>query len=75
LLPHQFGQPFDGHKAAGAGDTDSQLVTAVDVLPGNAPDNAEARVLVEKSEKNIAYGVEKPWEIAPMEMGILGMLL
>ena len=30
---------FDGHKAAVVVDTDSQLITAVDVLPGNAPDN------------------------------------
>src|SRR5262249_50871917 len=29
---------FDGHKAAVAVDTDEQLVTAVDVLAGNAPD-------------------------------------
>ena len=28
---------FDGHKAALVVDTDSQLITAVDVLPGNAP--------------------------------------
>ena len=27
---------FDGHKAAVAVDADSQLITAVDVLPGNA---------------------------------------
>ena len=27
---------FDGHKAAVVVDTDSQLVTAVDILPGNA---------------------------------------
>ena len=27
---------FDGHKAAVVEDTDSQLITAVDVLPGNA---------------------------------------
>ena len=30
---------FNGHKAAIVVDTDSQLTTAVDVLPGNAPDN------------------------------------
>ena len=27
---------FDGHKASVAVDTDSQVITAVDVLPGNA---------------------------------------
>ena len=29
---------FDGHKAQVAVDTDSQIITAVKVLPGNAPD-------------------------------------
>ena len=33
---------FDGHKAAIVVDTDSQLITAVEVLPGNAPNNLEA---------------------------------
>ena len=40
---------FDGHKAAIVVDTDSQLITAVDVLPGNAPDNLGALELVEQS--------------------------
>ena len=31
---------FDGHKAAIVVDTDTQLITAVEVLPGNAPDNS-----------------------------------
>ena len=39
---------FDGHKAAIAVDTDSQLITAVAVLPGNAPDNLGALELVEE---------------------------
>lgn len=43
---------FDGHKAAVAVDTDSQLVTAVAVLPGNASDNTSALELVEESEAN-----------------------
>ena len=30
---------FDGHKAAIVVDTDSQLITAVDVLPGNPADS------------------------------------
>ena len=30
---------FDGHKAAVVVDTDTQLITAVDVLPGNAWDS------------------------------------
>ena len=41
---------FDGHKAAIVVDTDSQLIAAVDVLPGNAPDNLGALELVEQSE-------------------------
>ena len=41
---------FDGHKAAVAVDTDTQLITAVDVLPGNAVDNLGALELVEQSE-------------------------
>ena len=38
---------FNGHQAAIVVDTDSQLITAVDVLPGNAPDNLGALELVE----------------------------
>jgi hypothetical protein len=41
---------FDGHKAAVATDTDSQLITAVAVLPGNAQDHEQALALVEQSE-------------------------
>jgi transposase len=43
-------QRFDGHKAQIAVDTDSQLVTAVEVLPGNAPDSEKALEVVEASE-------------------------
>jgi hypothetical protein len=50
---------FDGYKAAVAVDTDSQLITAVEVLPGNAPDNTGAMALVEQSEKNTASQVEE----------------
>jgi hypothetical protein len=42
---------FDGHKAAVAVDTDSQLITAVDVQAGNAADDARALPLVEQSEQ------------------------
>lgn len=42
---------FDGHKAAVAVDTDEQLITAVDVLAGNAPDNEDALELVEQTEQ------------------------
>jgi len=43
---------FDGHKAAVAVDPDSQLITAVTVLAGNAPDCEQAKDLVEQSEAN-----------------------
>jgi hypothetical protein len=41
---------FNGHKAQLAVDTDSQLITAVDVLAGNAPDAERALEVVEASE-------------------------
>ena len=50
---------FDGHKAGIVVDTDSQLITAVDVLPGNAPDNLGALELVEESEVNTGVPVEE----------------
>ena len=50
---------FDGHKAAIVVDTDSQLITEVEVLPGNAPDNLEALELVERSEANTGVPVEE----------------
>ena len=48
---------FDGHKAAIVVDTDSQLITAVEVLPGNALDNLGALELVEASEANTGVPV------------------
>lgn len=48
---------FDGHKAAIAVDPESQLITAVTVLPGNAPDNQEALALVEQAEANTGADV------------------
>lgn len=50
---------FDGHKAAVAVDPESQLITAVDVLPGNAPDHEQALELVEQSEQNAEVEVEE----------------
>ena len=50
---------FDGHKAAIVVDTDSQLITAVAVLPGNAPDNLGSLELVEASEANTGVPVEE----------------
>ena len=48
---------FDGHKAAIVVDTDSQLITAVAVLPGNSPDSLGALDLVEASEANTGVPV------------------
>ena len=50
---------FDGHKAAIVVDTDSQLITAVEVLRGNVPDNLGALELVEQSEANTGVPVEE----------------
>jgi transposase len=50
---------FDGHKAAVAVDAESQLITAVEVLPGNAADNKQALELVEDSEKSTGLEVEE----------------
>ncbi|MDO8716524.1 MAG: IS1182 family transposase, partial [Dehalococcoidales bacterium] len=50
---------FDGSKAAVAVDTESQLIIAVAVLPGNAPDNTGALELVEQSEQNTACEVDE----------------
>jgi hypothetical protein len=47
---------FDGYKAAVSVDTDSQLITAVDVLPGNAQDKEGALDLVEETIGDTAYG-------------------
>jgi hypothetical protein len=47
---------FEGHKAAVAVETDAQLITAVAVLAGNAPDATGALALVEQSE--VATGCE-----------------
>ena len=50
---------FDGQKAAVVVDTDSQLVTAVDILPGNAGDNTGVLELVGQSEENTGIEVEE----------------
>ena len=48
---------FDGHKAAIAVDAESQLITAVEVLAGNAADHEQALELVEASEENTGLEV------------------
>jgi transposase len=50
---------FDGHKAQVAVDTESQLITAVDVLPGNALDHDQALAMVEASEHHTECPVEE----------------
>ena len=50
---------LNGHKAAIVVDTDSQLITAVDVLPGNAPDHLGALELVEQSEASTGSVAEE----------------
>jgi len=50
---------FEGFKAAVAVDPDTQLITAVDVLPANAPDSERALELVEASEVNSGADVEE----------------
>ena len=50
---------FDGHKAAIAVDAESQLITAVEVLAGNAADSEQALELIEASEENTGLEVEE----------------
>jgi hypothetical protein len=50
---------FDGHKAAVATDIDSQLITAVEVIAGNAGDQEKALDLVEQSERVAQAKVEE----------------
>jgi hypothetical protein len=50
---------FDGHKAAIAVDAESQLITAAEVLPGNAADASPALSLTEASETNTGLEVEE----------------
>ena len=53
------GNCFTGHKGAVAVDVESQLITAVEVLAGNAFDGASAADLVEASEANTDSEVEQ----------------
>jgi len=50
---------FEGHKLAIAADPESQLITAVEVMPGNAYDSERALQLVEQSEANTGMPVEE----------------
>jgi hypothetical protein len=50
---------FDGYKGALVVDTDSQIILAVDVKPGNEPDQEGALALVEQAEANTGSPVEE----------------
>jgi hypothetical protein len=52
-------QRFTGHKVQIAVDTASQLTTALAVLPGNAPDHAQALAVVEQTEQATGCPVEE----------------
>ena len=49
---------FDGHKADVAVDTDSQLITAVGILDGNAPDAEQALARITETEAATGCAVE-----------------
>jgi hypothetical protein len=53
------GKSFTGYKGAVAVDTETQLVTAVDVVAGNEPEGDGAAKLVEDSEENTASELEQ----------------
>ena len=50
---------FDGHKAAVAAEIESQLISAVEVLPGHAGDQQKALEMVEQSERVMEAKVEE----------------
>ena len=50
---------FDGHKAHLVVDPESQLITAAEVLAGNAPDHERALQLVEQAQRNADVEVEE----------------
>jgi len=50
---------FDGHKAHLAVDPESQLITAADVLAGNAADHERALEMVEQAEANAEFEAEE----------------
>lgn len=50
---------FTGHKASIAADVESQIIVAVEVLPGDAGDATGALELVEQAEANVQMAVEE----------------
>lgn len=49
---------FDGYKGAVGVDAESQIITAVDVLPGNAHDSTDAEEITRETEENTDSRVE-----------------
>lgn len=49
---------FDGHKGTVATDTESKLITATDVIAGNASDSENALQLCQQSEENTGCEVD-----------------
>ena len=58
----------NGHQAAIVVDTDRQLITAVDVLPGNAPDNLGHWNWWSRAKRVPARWWRKPWAMRPTVM-------
>ena len=50
---------FTGHKLQVATDVDSQVITDVEVTPGNEPDGQSAAGLVARSEEALSAGLEE----------------
>lgn len=61
---------FDGYKAQVAVDVDTQLVTAVAVLPGNAPDAEQALAMVDQTEQGLEATVSEVLADAAYGAGI-----
>ena len=57
MMSVHYPEMRNGHRAAIVVGTDSQQITAVEVLPSNAPDNLGALELVEASEVNTGVTV------------------
>jgi len=49
---------FTGHKLQVAVEVDTQLITDVEVTPGNEPDGQSAAGLVQRSEENLGAGLD-----------------
>lgn len=49
---------FDGFKGGISVDQDSELITAVEVLPGNAHDSTKVKEIIEQAENNTGSQVE-----------------